>query len=81
MEIENSVKAIKDKLRKSGGSDTSIENKENVDPKSNLFDTLSFTDSLLNSTEIKALDRSSNTPRIPLSPIEINPTITLTGMS
>lgn len=58
-----------------------LENKENLDPETKrlsggsgtgLCDTMSFTESILNSSEMKQLQRSVNQPRSPLSPIEIN---------
>ncbi|KAM7355344.1 centrosome assembly protein spindle defective 2 isoform 2-T2 [Cochliomyia hominivorax] len=57
-----------------------LENKENLDPETKrssgtgvgLSDTMSFTESVLNSSDMKQLQRSVNQPRSPLSPIEIS---------
>ncbi|XP_075164488.1 centrosome assembly protein spindle defective 2 isoform X2 [Haematobia irritans] len=58
-----------------------LENKENVDPitgrgsngsRIDLSDTISFTESLLNSSDLKRMERSqTQQPRSPLSPIEV----------
>ncbi|KAI8126149.1 hypothetical protein FF38_10987 [Lucilia cuprina] len=55
-----------------------LENKENLDPESKrssgggtLCDTMSFSESLLNSSDMKNLQRSTTQPRSPLSPIEV----------
>ncbi|XP_055846555.1 uncharacterized protein LOC129912373 [Episyrphus balteatus] len=62
-------------------AETIFENKENYDPQemktTKYSDTMSFTDSLLNSSDMKKFERSS-LERSPLQPIEIsNPTITV----
>ncbi|XP_065362206.1 uncharacterized protein spd-2 isoform X2 [Calliphora vicina] len=55
-----------------------LENKENLDPETKrtsgggtLSDTMSFSESLLNSSDMKNLQRSIALPRSPLSPIEL----------
>ncbi|XP_055914538.1 uncharacterized protein LOC129947836 [Eupeodes corollae] len=63
--------------------ETILEDKENFDPEQikvmKYSDTMSFSDSLLNSTDMKKFDRSSlGATRSPLHPIELNnPTITV----
>lgn len=69
------------KLPTQEAAQTILENKENVDPitgrnsngsRLDLSDTISFTESLLNSSDMKKMERSqSQQPRSPLSPIEV----------
>lgn len=59
------------------------ENKENLDPQKmrgseSLVDTISFTESLLDASDLKELQRSINQPRSPLSPLNI-PTVRLSS--